>query len=517
MECDICARHGSARRGFHCPTCSRSTLYPLRIDLVKALAEKEDAARRVEAVVKGEIPPNLPNSVLDGVIVDIRDCARATHYSTIKDDTVLTRDRVEAISLKANELRRDIEEYKAQMKDMKATIAKKKSDMESAAFGLDSRSSSEIDTVQKAARRTARRWETSHKEVIRGRMSLCREASKLAGLRKIKTVEGQSMKEHFEIAHHLMIYDLRSMAKADPAVLSATLTSIAFLVSRVSTYLALQLPAEVVLPSNFDPLPTIYMPSSSYANREPAILDPPSHSGTPSPMASKTFSIRPRPRTLTINRPLIKLAKEDPTAFSMFVEGATLLAWDIAWICKSQGMQGLNSWTDICDMGRNLYELLMADHRAASRPSKKGDEGKDSRSEAEPKHANNLPMAFGQFSHGTANSFLGMHDNSALVRSWRLGTPQRVIDRVKQTLMTEMTGAEWEVLQEMEWSHQDDEEEPVLVRGRRTSTAAAAAASGNLSDAKSRKSGTSGWTKLRSRAEGNGAASNGNMTGNEEP
>ena len=516
MECDICARHASARRTFNCPTCARSELYHLRIELAKVLSEKEDVARRAEAVVNDQIPSNLPNTVLDGVIVDTRDCAKSQQYTTLRSETTLMKDRINAISEKAKELNSQIEKYKTDITKLRASISQRKSDAESANFGLDTRSSAEMDLVQKSCRRIVRKWDLGHKEVIRGRMSLCRQASKLAGLRKVKVVEGQSMKEHFEIAHKLTIYDLRTMAKADAADLTASLTQVAFLVTRVSSYLALQLPAEIVLPHNNEPLPSIYMPSSSYANREPARFEAPGQSSVTSPMASRTFSERPRPRTLAIKKPLAKLAKEDPKAFSMFVEGATLLAWDIAWLCKTQGMQGLSSWTDVCNMGRNLYQLLMADHRSFNRSTaKKSDDLKDAPSAEEGQsNGSSNPLLFGQFSHGTAHSFFSTFESSSLVRGWRLQTPHRVIDKVKHFLITDMTGAEWEVLQDMEWSNAGEEqyEAPVLVKGRRTSTAAA---SGTLSDGKSRKSGASGWTKLRSRAVGNGEVKNGNTTGDD--
>jgi hypothetical protein len=316
---------------------------------------------------------------------------------------------------------------------------------------------------------------------------------------------------------------LRMMAKADPRVLTASLTHVAFLVVRVSAYLALQLPAEIVLPHNNEPLPTIYMPSSSYINREPANSESPAHSSTSSPMASKTLNVRPpRPRILATKKPLAKLAKEDPIAFSMFVEGASLLAWDIAWLCKTQGMQGLSSWVEISSVGKNLYQLLMADHRSSTRSNgtaKKNEDTKDTTAaEGGQQNTNstNVPVLFGQYSHGTAHSFFGTYEASALIRNWRAQTPQRVIDKVKHFLVNDMTGAEWEVLEEMEWSHADEEnnEAPVLVKARRTSTAATA--SGHLSDGKSRTSGKSGWTKLRSRSDGNGEARSGNATGNEE-
>jgi hypothetical protein len=185
-------------------------------------------------------------------------------------------------------------------------------------------------------------------------------------------------------------------------------------------------------------------------------------------------------------------------------------------------MQGLSSWVEISNMGKNLYQLLMADHRLSARSNgtaKKTEDTKDttlSDGAQQTTNSNNVPVLFGQYSHGTAHSFFGTYEASALIRNWRAQTPQRVIDKVKHFLINDMTGAEWEVLEEMEWSHADEEnnETPVLVKPRRTSTAATA--SGHISDGKNHATGKSGWTKLRSRSDGNGETKSGNATGNEE-
>ena len=79
-----------------------------------------------------------------------------------------------------------------------------------------------------------------------------------------------------------------------------------------------------------------------------------------------------------------------------------------------------------------------------------------------------MPVLFGQFSHGAAHSFFGGSEGAELLRSWRLHSPARSIDKIKGHLIGEMQGAEWEVLDEKEWSNFDEdnapEEEPVMVR-----------------------------------------------------
>jgi hypothetical protein len=287
---------------------------------------------------------------------------------------------------------------------------------------------------------------------------------------------------------------------ADPEVLTASLTQLAFLAVRLSTYLALRLPAEITLPHKDYPLPTIFAPASSYLYRDvPFPGSTPTQSSTNSPVASRTLDQRPlpRPRTLFTNRPLPKLVKEDPAAFSIFVEGVTLLAWDIAWLCKSQGMGGLNSWTDICAVGRNLWQLLLAEHRpgatARATPVNRDSAGSGSTAnETSAARSGSTPILFGQFSHGAAHSFFGSSEGMELLRSWRLQSPARAMDKIKSHLLAEMQGAEWEMLQADE--DMPPEEEPVIVRGRRWS-------SNRKADS---KAGKSGWTRVRPRNEDQG-------------
>jgi hypothetical protein len=140
-------------------------------------------------------------------------------------------------------------------------------------------------------------------------------------------------------------------AAAKPEELTASLTQLAYLTARVSTYLAVRLPAEITLPHRGYPLPTIFNPQASYSSRDvPFPGTTPAQSSTNSPAASRILDQRPlpRPRPLFVYSTLAKLAKDDPQAYSMFVEGVTFLAWDIAWLCKTQGMRGLNSEADIC-------------------------------------------------------------------------------------------------------------------------------------------------------------------------
>lgn len=167
----------------------------------------------------------------------------------------------------------------------------------------------------------------------------------------------------------------------------------------------------------------------------------------------------PRPRPLFIDRALPKLAKEDPTGYALFIEGVALLAWDISWLCRTQGLHlGSESWEDVCDIGRNLWQLLVAPepllkaliseqanndaNTSATTHEKEGENGL--------RRTRSLPI-LGHFSHGSAHTFLGSSEGMEFMRTWKLPSPTKIADKLKSTLLGEMANAEWELLGEEEW------------------------------------------------------------------
>jgi hypothetical protein len=220
-----------------------------------------------------------------------------------------------------------------------------------------------------------------------------------------------------------------------------------------------------------------------------------------------------RPRPLHLNRKLSALAKEDPVAYGFFVEGIGLLAWDIAWVCTTQGLPiGVTSWEDVCGMGQNLWQLLVADpgpltHPPAAPAAPGLVPARDSPSRPTPPRILSPPhfpasdaalppaVQLGHFSHGTAHSFLAAAAGTEYMRGWRLQSPAKVVEQVKAMLLSERTGAEWEILEGNEW-----EDEPVVpgAKGRDgDGPGEESPADGAGDEGKAR--GTSGWTKLKSR------------------
>ena len=107
------------------------------------------------------------------------------------------------------------------------------------------------------------------------------------------------------------------------------------------------------------------------------------------------------------------------------------------------------------------------------------------------------------------------------MQGWRLPSPAKVIEKVKALLLSERTGAEWEILEGNEWEEEsphpveaapkevqaEEEEEAVFVKGKRREggfdegRSVMSAVPGFQEQIGGRGKGTSGWTKVKSRVE----------------
>lgn len=306
---------------------------------------------------------------------------------------------------------------------------------------------------------------------------------------------------------------------------------LAHLVHLMSHYLSLRLPAEITLPHRDYPLPTISSPASSYTGPGalPSRSAPTSSSNSPSASRALIAGQSSRPRPLHLRKQLSLLAKDDPHTYACVVEGTTLLAWDIAWLCKSQGIDvGDKTWDDICNVGQNLWGLVTAEQAEVVPSAPSHDRQTKQGLNANPQHAapaapkenrQSAPKSprtiFGHWSHDTVHSNLASAAGSEHMRGWRLQDPSKVIDRVKHMLLSDRTGAGWEILEGKEW-------ETASMNPEQATSAPAVDASAVILDrsvgsgnalhdpkvspvtpnsefSQDKSKGTSGWTKLKSR------------------
>jgi hypothetical protein len=305
------------------------------------------------------------------------------------------------------------------------------------------------------------------------------------------------------------------LAGLSPEVISTSLAHIAHILVLAARYLGIRLPAEITVPHADYPRPTIFSLASSYKHGEVAF---------PGSLVSQIPSVRddgselehvPRPRPLFLDKSLPTLAKEDPSAYKLFLEGVSLLAFDIAWACCSQGVSfgDKDSYEDVCNMGQNLWRLLIGDQlhrRSVEQPFRSsftpptGSPRDEDRGEM-----TNTKSTIGRWSHGTLHSFLGGAEGTEFVRNFKIMPPLKLADRLKKRLSSEAPMLEWEKIEGDELD--DGFDDGVLVRGHDSGGSSAGrgdlgtasimtvrtvGSNGGVSDSAKK---TSGWTRLKSR------------------
>jgi hypothetical protein len=302
-------------------------------------------------------------------------------------------------------------------------------------------------------------------------------------------------------------------------VISTSFAHIAHILVLASHYLGIRLPAEITNPHADYPQPTIFSLASSYKHGG-EVHFPGSLASQLAPVAGHDGEQRhvPRPRPLFIDKALPVLAKEDPSGYALFLEGASLLAYDIAWACCSQGVWfgDKDPYEDMCNIGQNLWRLLIGDqlHRRSVEPTfsssltpPMGGSPKDDEDHGEIAKPNLSTL--GRWSHATLHSFLGGAEGTEFVRNFNILSPLKLADRLKTRLSSEAPMLEWEKIEgdEIEDGFDND---GVLVRGPgsgspagRGNLGAASVLSvrtaGASDSANTLRRGTSGWMRLKPR------------------
>ena len=523
MECDICSRLPSSRLTFLCITCARNALYEPRLEAAQALLENERLGQRIENIVhhKRAGQKSTQADKQDAILSKL--WSRET-ASVKKSDLEEKTDNVMAhVTL----LREEIKNGRDEISQRKAVLAKRQAEMQAIKASLPDRRTAITSKLAESARKGSHSWTGIHNKTIDTRAFLCREASLLYRLKQKKKARGGVIVDQYTIGE-LLLPDLKEINGMRVNELSATLASATQLLVLVAFYLSVRLPAEVTLPHRDYPSATILTPLNSYSARDvPFPGTTPTPSSTNSPTTSRHDDVRPlpRPRPLfleakDLNETVAQFAKRDPKTFSFFIEGVSLLAWDIAWLSRTQGhYTGTESWEEICNIGKNLWQLLLAQPQSpaltrvrSSRDVQNRKAGKENSTLARVK---SLPR-LGSVSHSSAYSFLGSSDAQEFLRGWKLSKYTLIVDPLRKALTAEMNNAEWELLEKQEWddggerfdgdaavhvkqrnmdSHHFDDSRSIMTG--RTSVEDALDADDPVGPGRVR--GTSGWTKLRGR------------------
>ncbi|KID60387.1 UV radiation resistance protein/autophagy-related protein 14, partial [Metarhizium hybridum] len=472
MECHICHRdHDAQKLPFLCAVDARNSLYELRVNGLQALLENES--------LQGQVNEFHANSSKNS----LSDIEQSKAMQRLEED------RTDHILASANKLKEEIQAAREEIRTRKAALARRRSDLASVSNGLAERRVMQQQELDKSTKVARFRWAQRAEATANTRAFLCTQAIRLYGLKRTK--KAGSSRYDYQLGR-VPIIDLASMDSYAPEIISTSLAHVAHILMLVCHYLSIRLPAEITLPHRDYPRPTIFNLNNSYQHSHVSF---PSFSGTSlQPHSRETDSQRvPRPRPLFVDKSLTQLLKEDPSTYSFFLEGVTLLAYNIAWLCHCQGVSvgDSSNFDDICNMGRNLYSFLMSAQAHDFNPInvKVPGWGPNGEEVEEESQGNWL----GRYSHGGTFYFLGSYEGTDLVRSFKLPSPMKLADKLKKKLIGDAPAPDWEVLDDDAWKVED-------LPGTDASAANARNVADKSTDAKSTpRSGTNGWTKVKHR------------------
>ena len=538
MNCAICTREHRPDLPFHCVACARGLIYHPRLDALTTLLENEKLSTQIGNVVRFDPPTDDNNQETPTTKQAPESLSKGWTIERLKYSTGLSERKTTAAKDTLAALRKETEQTRREVQAKKAEIQKRRTVLEMIGTALPDREQKRSEQILEVSARGSRSFEAVHRKTMEAKLGLCREAAILMSLKHRRKKRHGAVLDLYSIAG-LPIPDLRELggkllpstnnAKAEPpsglkaSEVSAVLSSMVHLLSLAAFYLSVKLPAEVIPGNSKYPLPTICPPASSYSGRkiDYSALFALSQNDSRS---ESTGRPPPRPRPLFVNTDepdsiVAKAAKKDPVTFNMFLEGLSLLAWDIAWLCRSQGIfSGTETWEDVCNIGKNLWQLVLAPPQAHTSALKRALSSRDIHEQHKAKAVNGVTnmktkpeLQFASQSHSSAHSFLGAAQIDTVMHNWKLTTYTVIADPLKKTLVAEMSNADWEVLQQEEWDDGGEQfDDAVLVQNKtiagrdmdaaRSIMTARGPEQSNVSNRDdSRPKGTSGWTKLKTR------------------
>ncbi|OAA68927.1 UV radiation resistance protein/autophagy-related protein 14 [Cordyceps fumosorosea ARSEF 2679] len=428
MSCYICLRgHDAHKLPFLCPMDARNQIYSDRIKHAQLLVENEGLRSHINTLIGG---------------AEAVDAGKAAQ--TLADDGTTQ------ILESADRVRQQIRDAKEDIRQRRAALSTRRSQLAAASHGDSDRRSKDQRDVEKSTQMFNFRWSQSAEDMAVTRAFLCREAVKLYGLKR--TRKGASGRYEYLLGR-LPIIDLRDMEAQTPEAISTSLAHISHILMLIAHYLAVRLPAEITLPHRDYPRPTIFNLAGSYHHGRTSFPGTPSATTILNETQQTSSQHLPTPRPLYIDKPLRQFAKENSAAFSFFLEGVTLLAYNIAWLCCSQGVSigDKSSFDDISNMGKNLHSLLVSSSLQgptlanAANDDRPGTSNKDEVT----------PSWIGRYSHGTAFYALAGADGTELVRTFKLPSPMKLADKLKKKILGEASAPDWELLEDDAWKVDD--------------------------------------------------------------
>lgn len=412
MQCSICERHNSR---ITCATCAQSSVWPLRTEFLFKTTERDVASEKVQEYIEGQ------GGRMDAAVARAEELR--VRLERTRAESAAMREALQAEGARMEKLRAENEERRKKLDARNAATLNR---------------DAQLEAMRADIKRLNHKWRVLYQRTGEARGFLCREA---AGLVNLRLKRRKSGKHEYMIAGVQIPNLLTDLNVLPPTTINVALEHLAHLLVLVAHYLGLKLPAEIQLPEQGRPFPTIR-----------------------GVLSNRHVTSRP-PR---IDSALSTLAQENPSAHSKFIEGVSMLAWDIAWICYSQSLL-INELEDACNIGYNMWKLLVAkDSTAATNPS------------------------FGKTSHSTIHGNLTYAKYEPLMGGFKLRVSV-VADKIRSTLQGETIVSGWD-----------------LVSDADAGGAPPPPSCGSLGDGESsasprdRTASTTGggkWTRIKSRAE----------------
>lgn len=437
VECAICEKDSADVTHFLCAGCARSSAYLARLEHARVLLEKQSLHDVIINLTSSE-------SSEEGRGDDQDQKIWAAELLQLKLNE--TKKSVDQTRHKIGEVKQDVHDLKADVSQLKAQVEKRK---QSLAVVNDVPRPEHQD---KSSKITSSLAHLQSKAIV-NRAVLCREAASLMRLRQRRRQAGTNGREQYSIAG-LTLPDLREISNVRCTDLSAVLSSVAHLTILTAFYLGIRLPAEILLPNSQHPYPMICTPNTSYRG-EKAVDMWSAHSSPSASRHDMKVSAKARPLFVASeNRDerLYAYQKDHSQGFNLLVEGIALLAWDIAWLSRSQGFaSGTNDWVGICNIGKNLHQLIVANTQAPSMARLQEPTTLKRTISSQRERRKELPGRLGQNSDIYAALTNIRTPRNELITDWAFLSWQAVATSLRKVLLTEIASAEWELLQDDEW------------------------------------------------------------------
>lgn len=210
MSCYICTAAHS-RLSFHCTTCARNRLYPLRLDYCQVLLENDTLSREIETAVSAVYDDSGGSSRATKLGLEDASHGCSPHWvlQNISNQRAASLHRREVIRERTLALKEKVHAKKTDITKRKETLARRRSDAASAQYQLDEREAAILTGIQNTARRTEHLWHSLHSRTAEARIFLCREAANIHGLGQRVSKKHDSRPTY--ILGGIPVVDLRDM------------------------------------------------------------------------------------------------------------------------------------------------------------------------------------------------------------------------------------------------------------------------------------------------------------------